>query len=451
MLDAGRTAFLPLRPVRWLASFVSGYDIEPVFAVDDAALAGTVAALEGENRVAPAEPTIEVGDAGLQVRAGVPGSGLDVDELRRELPDAAAATDGSETIVVDVDTGPVAPTFSDAQAQAVADEGNALSATPLTVTVGESTAAVSEPTLRSWMRAVPVEGTLSLTLDQATITDTLLTLFPDVGQEPADAGFDVVDGQPIVIPGQDGTVCCEADTVDRMLTALRDGTTQADVALVITPPEFTTDEANALGIIEEIGSPDEFGPTTRHPAGQARVQNIHRIADIIRGVVIEPGTTFSVNGFVGPRTRENGFVAAPVIYDGEFQTDVGGGVSQFATTMFNAALYAGLDFGEYQSHSIRIDRYPVGHEATISYPHPDLEIVNNTPYGVLIWPTYTASSITVHLYSTRYAETSLGSPSSRPQGNCTRITTSRTRTYPDGRVEEDSVFGVYRPGEGINC
>ena len=181
------------------------------------------------------------------------------------------------------------------------------------------------------------------------------------------------------------------------------------------------------------------------------MQNIHRIADIVRGYVIQPGATFSVNDYVGPRTREKGFVDAPVIYEGEFRTDIGGGVSQFATTMFNAALFAGLEFGEYQSHSIRIDRYPVGHEATISYPNPDLEIVNDTPYGVLVWPTYTESSITVHLYSTRYAEVTLGDKSSSPQGNCTRITTPRTRTYPDGHVDEDSVFGVYRPGEGINC
>jgi len=167
--------------------------------------------------------------------------------------------------------------------------------------------------------------------------------------------------------------------------------------------------------------------------------------------VIRPGERFSVNEYVGRRTRENGFVAAGVIYNGEFSEDVGGGVSQFATTLFNAALFAGLDFGEYQSHSLYISRYPRGHEATISYPHPDLQIVNDSEYGVLIWPEYTDSSITVRLYSTRHIDVAIGDPRSSPQGNCTRWTTPRTRTYPDGRAVQDTVAAVYRPAEGVRC
>ena len=68
------------------------------------------------------------------------------------------------------------------------------------------------------------------------------------------------------------------------------------------------------------------------------------MADYVRGAVIEPGETFSINDYVGQRTVAQGFVDAPIIDDGnEFDTDVGGGVSQFATTAFNAAFFAGLD------------------------------------------------------------------------------------------------------------
>lgn len=179
--------------------------------------------------------------------------------------------------------------------------------------------------------------------------------------------------------------------------------------------------------------------------------NIHRIADLVRGAVIRPGETFSVNEHVGRRTREKGFVSDGVIYDGVLTEDVGGGVSQFATTLFNAALYAGLDFGTYQSHSLYISRYPRGHEATISFPAPDLEIVNNTPYGVLLWPEYTDTSITVRLFSTDHVEVEVGDPTPRPQGNCTRWTTPRVRTYPDGSTETDTVFALYRPEEGVRC
>ena len=179
--------------------------------------------------------------------------------------------------------------------------------------------------------------------------------------------------------------------------------------------------------------------------------NIHRIADIVRGAVIPPGETFSINEFVGRRTVEKGFVTDGVIYDGVLTQDVGGGVSQFATTLFNAALFAGLEFGEYQSHSLYISRYPRGHEATISFPNPDLQIRNTSPYGVMIWPEYTDTSITVRLFSTRHAQVSVGEPTSSPQGNCTRWTTPRTRTFPDGSTDTDSVYATYRPAEGVRC
>jgi vancomycin resistance protein YoaR len=194
-----------------------------------------------------------------------------------------------------------------------------------------------------------------------------------------------------------------------------------------------------------------FGPTTEHKCCESRVQNIHRIADLIRGVVIRPGETFSVNEHVGRRTRARGFTEGGAIIDGRVGTGIGGGISQFATTFFNASLFAGLDFGEYQSHSLYISRYPRGREATLSYPHPDLQVRNTTPYGVLVWPTYTDTSVTVHLYSTHYVDVTVGEPSASPAGNCTKYTVSRTRTYVDGRVEQDSVFARYRPAEGVNC
>jgi vancomycin resistance protein YoaR len=173
----------------------------------------------------------------------------------------------------------------------------------------------------------------------------------------------------------------------------------------------------------------------------------------VRGVVLEPGETFSVNDHVGRRTTENGFVVGGVIENGTFSESVGGGISQFATTLFNAAFFGGLDVEEYQSHSIYISRYPYGREATLSYPKPDLVIENSTPHGVLIWTSYTSTSITVSLYSTRYASGEQTSQSEAPVGEagCKRVTTVRTRTYVDGRTETDRFFATYRPSEGVKC
>ena len=80
---------------------------------------------------------------------------------------------------------------------------------------------------------------------------------------------------------------------------------------------------------------------------------------------------------------------------------VGGGVSQFATTLFNAAFFAGYPFVDYQPHSFYIDRYPMGREATVSYPAPDLKFRNDTADPFVITTSYTDSSVTVIIYGTR--------------------------------------------------
>ena len=69
----------------------------------------------------------------------------------------------------------------------------------------------------------------------------------------------------------------------------------------------------------------------------------------------------------------------------------------------------------------------------------------------MIWPEYTDTSLTIRLYSTPFVQVGLGALTSSPSGNCTTFTTPRTRTYPDGSTDADSVSARYRPGEGVNC
>ena len=443
-LAVGRDTFVALRPLAWVASFAAERRAPIRYGIDREVFGDAVAGLEKGDITEPAEPQVTAGAAGVEAVPGVPGEGIDVDDLGTKLRDAASR--GERPLHVTARIGPIAPTYSDEQARAVAAEATQIMADPLAVTVGAESGTIPRETMWSWARI----DAGALALDPEAVEATLATLFPAT-TDAHDATFDVVDGAPVLLPSQDGTVCCESDSPSRILAALRLHNPSVEVALHVTHPSLTTEMAQSYGIVEEVGQPDEFGPTTHHAAGEARVTNIHRIADIVRGYVIKPGETFSVNDFVGERTVEKGFVDAPVIYNGNFEHDIGGGVSQFATTTFNAALFAGLEFGEYQSHSIEISRYPKGHEATISFPHPDLQIKNPTPYGVLIWPTYTASSITVHLYSTHYVDVGLATPTSSREGNCTRWRTARTRTYLDGHTDVDSVSALYRPGEGVAC
>ena len=88
--------------------------------------------------------------------------------------------------------------------------------------------------------------------------------------------------------------------------------------------------------------------------------------------MLKPGETFSLNDTVGERTEANGFTKGFIISDGIFKEDLGGGVSQMATTTFNAMFFAGLEDVEHKPHSFYIDRYPVGREATVAWGAVDL-------------------------------------------------------------------------------
>jgi vancomycin resistance protein YoaR len=452
-LDVGDDAFFLLRPFAWVGSFLSERDAPIAYRVSRDQVATATPKLEGEDRVPPSEPTVDLVDGTFQLVPGKPGTGLDPAEVGRALLAAAQERTAADApIHVTLRRAEIDPLGDDDDAREAAQGIESLVAEPITITTPDGDRTIRPESLRRWVTLTTApDGTVSVDFDPAKANADLQAAFKDIAGGPKDARFNVVDGKPVIVPEQPGKVCCGPDAATKIIAAIRAGTRTVSLTLGEGLPTRTAAELEKLGIVEEIGSPTEFGPTTQHKCCESRVQNIHRIADLIRGTVILPGKTFSVNDTVGQRTIAKGFTTGGAIIDGTLGTSIGGGISQFATTLFNASLFAGLDFGEYQSHSLYISRYPRGREATLSWRHPDLQIKNTTPYGVLIWPTYTDTSITVHLYSTKYATVSVGEPTASPAGACTKYTTPRTRTYPDGRVDRDSVFARYRPAEGVDC
>jgi hypothetical protein len=175
-----------------------------------------------------------------------------------------------------------------------------------------------------------------------------------------------------------------------------------------------------------------------------------RISELVSGVVLRPGASFSVNDHVGPRTEEKGFVPGGAILEGEFVEQIGGGVSQFATTMYNAAYFGGYELVRYKAHSYYISRYPMGREATLNYQTVDLEIRNNSPYGLLIEATTTGSSVTVTTWGTEWVEVEsvTGEPFNVRQGrvrNGFDVVDTRVLRFPDVRVEREERFTLYLP------
>lgn len=435
----GRGDAIPTRPLRWLRSIVATRDLDAVLQVDGAQLDEQLAALEGDKRSDPVEPSLNAAEDGVVVVPGKDGVELTTASVAAALPSGIA--DVSAPISIVVDRAVTEPKMTDQEVQALADKANQVTTGKIVLKSAGTTFEIEgkefRPAFTATVAGTTEDPTPQLTMNPEAVAGLLAANQPPGAGNPTGVRFAIEGGVPVPQPGADAQVCCAPDAPQRIVDALLAGTTEVELPTRTMTAAEGLEWAKGLGVTQVVG---EF--TTRHPAGQPRVKNIHTISDATRGVLIAPGDTFSVNQFIGKRTADKGYVPAPVIENGEHTEDYGGGISQYATTLFNAAFFAGLDIPAYKAHSEYIGRYPFGREATLAYPSVDLKIKNNTPYGVVLWPTYTDSSITVQLWSTQYAKGE--QTAQNPTSGCGKVTTQRTRTFVDGRTDQQNFSASYR-------
>ncbi len=213
----------------------------------------------------------------------------------------------------------------------------------------------------------------------------------------------------------------------------------APLPVEVTRPEVTA--ASLVGVRQVIGS---F--TTRFPCCAPRVTNIARMAEIVDGTVVPPGGEFALNTVAGERTRERGFVADGAIVDDELVDEVGGGVSQFSTTLYNAVWFAGLPVLEATPHSRYISRYPPGREATLYFGAIDNRWRNDTGAPVVVRAATTRTSVTVTLYGAvgeRTVVSDTGPREPREDGGF-RITWSRRVVDGGTEVRRDAASWTYQ-------
>jgi vancomycin resistance protein YoaR len=373
-------------------------EVEPVPTVDEPALREELARLGEEFDREAREGSVRFSEEGEPVEVmPVAGRELDVEGAA----EAVLSSYLSGEVEVPVETTPVRTTEQEVR-RAREQIAEPAVAAPVTVDV-EGDELVVEP--EDIAAALTVEadddGRLEPRIDAEVLHEKVQGRLRDVGTPPVDATFDTSSGTPVVVPSETGmSVSADdlAEAVGEVLT--EEPPRRASAPLSVSQPRISTEQARNLGVKEVIGS---F--TTSHPCCRPRVQNIHRIADLVDGHVLRPGDQFDLNAFVGPRDKARGFVEAPQILDGRYVDDVGGGISQFVTTLFNAVFFSGLKDVTHTPHSYYISRYPPGREATVSYPRPDFIFENDSQHGVLVRASYTGTSITVTFWGTkRYDE-----------------------------------------------
>ena len=165
------------------------------------------------------------------------------------------------------------------------------------------------------------------------------------------------------------------------------------VPIEVTEPTVTTEALNAKLFANQLGAKSSsFASSSSN-----RVNNIVLAASKINGKVLNPGESFSYNGTVGQRTAAAGFKEAGAYLEGKVVQEIGGGICQVSSTLYNAALLANLKITSRTNHYFPVSYLPDGLDATVSWQSPDFRFVNNTAYPVKIIASTNTSSMTLNI------------------------------------------------------
>ncbi|SBT49302.1 VanW family protein [Micromonospora auratinigra] len=370
--------------------------VDPVVTVDDTRLAAALNRAKGSQGREMTMPAIIF--SGTTPKPVYPKPALTVDQ-----PAAAAAVKagwlaGRPVTVQLVEKWPA--TSEEEVDRLVTELAKPAVAAPVTVSTDRGSVTVPPAAIaRSLRFSADEAGRLTPRIDLKRLRAALGDRLAKIEIEPQDAGLTISGGKPKVVPGKAGRQL-DATAFGRDLLAVLPKTADRTVTAQLKPaePELTEAKLTELGIKERVST---F--TTRFTGGLSspRSQNIVQAAKDVDGTIVAPGETFSLNAHTGERGYDQGYQDAPTIVNGKLVPGVGGGVSQFTTTLFNATYYAGLEDVEHKPHSFYFSRYPAVIESTIYWPELDFKFRNNTEHGVLIDTAYTSNTITVSIWSTK--------------------------------------------------
>lgn len=455
---AGSRAF---NPVVWLSSFWRSSEVPVAANVADTALQSEVDRVEGELTRQPSDGAVRLEDGAVAVDDPVNGQTIDRDDLEVEMLENWA-TSGNVQLDAEV-TEPAIQQPAVDEAREVAERAvsgavvahgrSSVDGVIPVERMGEVVTFTPDgDALRTDVNTDAAQAILNETLGATEATRTNATVR-------------LTSGGKEITPSTDGvTIDWEATMADFPTRVTGDGDREFDATYIDEPASFTTEQAQNATFDEVVG---EF--TTGGFTG-ASGQNIQRVAETVNGAFLAPGETFSLNGYTGPRGTAQGYVESGVILNGHADTAVGGGISQFATTLYNAAYFAGMTDVAHTPHSYYISRYPAGREATVYEGAIDLQFRNDSANPVIIQTEFTGSEITVRLVgvktvnvesvnggrwnTTQPQPMQVSGDSCTPSSGSQGFTTSDTRIIRDlagNELSRETTTTVYDPQPIVTC
>ncbi|WP_062288111.1 VanW family protein [Demequina phytophila] len=451
-----------LAPFDILRSFTGAErEVPVVTVVDQDALTEAIEGTREDLEVDGEDAAVEIASTGASVVPAVDGVAID--------PAATAEGLGAEwpvaTYAAVIDTKDAAVTTADAEAFASELNSEILAGT-VRMTGENGPATVTADQLTRFGSVEDQDGTLTYVVDGPSLAAELESADPSLTSAPRSASFRFTSSHQLVTTkSKPGRAIAGKQLGPAVVAAAESAERTGELPYRNTKANVTSDDLGVSDFKTVVASFDT--PLTDEPV---RTQNLIRGAEKVTGVVVKPDETFSLLDALAPITEAGGYQSAHIIVDGYLTNGTGGGLSQMATTTYNAAYFAGLEDVEHRPHTKWFDRYPAGREATIFVGSLDMRFKNNTPYALVMSSYVTGGRLHVDIWSTKYYtvktyasnKTNFVQPTSvessrdgcldTPMGNPGFTITNTREVYLKGeQVDKSSYTWTYSPDNGVTC
>ncbi|OGM09564.1 hypothetical protein A2159_00250 [Candidatus Woesebacteria bacterium RBG_13_34_9] len=346
-------------------------------------------------------PEVNLSDGKIAINKGVEGDIVDREKFKKDFEDKMSFLN-TQPLLISFTS--IDPTLNEEEVNLLQKRAGALIGKQINLTFEDSSLILKDEDLVKF-----IDKNSDFELDKIrNYIDSNIS--PKINREPQNAIFSI-DKEKVVEfkPAKEGVkVKTEelASLIYKNLASLENESAKSidiTINVDIAKAKITNSEVNSLGINELLGK----GASKFKGSIASRIHNISLASSKINGTLIAPGETFSFNEVVGDISFYTGYKQAYIIKDGKTILGDGGGVCQVSTTVFRAALNAGLPILERHSHSYRVYYYeqdsPPGLDATVFSPTSDLKILNNTPAYILLQATVdeTNRSLFMEFYGTK--------------------------------------------------
>jgi vancomycin resistance protein YoaR len=386
----------------------------------------------------PREATVRVVGSQVEVTDSREGYELDVGATMRSVGAAVEDLSGQARLVGDV----LEPHITTAEAETAAEKARRAVSEQLVFHAEGESWTLSPADIGSSLDVTTDKGKIEISLNRERLEERLAHVYADLNIKPVEASYDFGSGGEIIVTqSKEGQKIEEDKFLGAIEDGLFEGKREYDVPITVDKPTYITSELQSMKPTELQGSyRTNYRATTDQ--GQTRVENLQIASNAVSGTFVAPGETFSMLEHVAGLD----YHVTHVIIDGAETTDEGGGLCQVTSTLYNAALYAGMEIVERTAHASQLPYIRPGMDATVWYGDlattaDDLDMrFKNTTDGYVLIEEYVAGD--GYIYANVYGvpdkvEVEMSSEEVWMTQDASEWTTYYTRTENGKVVYED--------------